>query len=82
MANLTIKNMSDQLYHDLKASAARHHRSIANEAISILEQALWAPRMSEADIQRMASDSRARFTGPGLSMDETIAAIKEGRKYE
>ena len=82
MANLTIKGMDDKLYNDLKASADRHHRSIAGEATAILEQVLWEPKLTEAEILRLAAESRARFSGPGLSMDEVIAAIKEGRKYE
>lgn len=82
MANLTIKNMDDKLYNDLKASAKRHHRSIASEATAILEQVLWRPRMTEAEVMRLAAKSRAHFSGPGLPMEEIIAAIKEGRKYE
>ena len=82
MANLTIKGMDDTLYNDLKASAERHHRSIASEATAIIERALRSERLSEEQVLDLARRSRARVTGPGLTMDEIIAAIKEGRKYE
>ena len=84
MANLTIKNMDDKLYNDLKASAKRHHRSIASEATAIIEHALWSERLSEEQVLRRAAQSRARFKGPGpgLTMDEIISAIHEGRRFE
>lgn len=84
MANLTIRGMDDKLYNDLKASAGRHHRSIAREATAILEHVLWRSRLTEAEILRRAADSRARFKGPGpgLTMDEIIEAIHEGRRFE
>ena len=82
MANLTIKGMDDQLYDDLKASAERHHRSIAREATAIIEQALNAERISTEEVLRIAARSRARFTGPALTADETIAAIKDTRRFE
>jgi len=82
MANLTIKGMDDKLYNDLKASAQRNHRSIANEATFILERALQTTRPTKREVLQMAERSRARVQGPGLSVDEIIAAIKEGRRYE
>ncbi|MDJ0752357.1 MAG: Arc family DNA-binding protein [Ardenticatenaceae bacterium] len=40
MATLTIKNMPDELYEKLRASAAANRRSINNEVIFMLEQLL------------------------------------------
>ena len=84
MANLTIKGMDDRLYNDLKDRAKRHHRSIASEATAILERILWASKPTEEEILRRAAASRARFKGPGpgLTMDEIIAAIHEGRRFQ
>ena len=82
MANLTIKNMDDKLYNELKASAKRHHRSIASEATAIIERTLWNDQLTREEVLDIARRSRALFDGPGLTMDEIISAIKEGRKYE
>lgn len=40
MATITLKNVPDDLYDQLKRSADRHRRSINREAILCLEQAL------------------------------------------
>jgi len=52
-------------------------RSLNSEAILVLESALDAPRMNEADLRRaiLSIPSKAR-----LSLAETRAAIREGRK--
>ena len=42
MVRLTLKNMPDDLYRRLKERAARNGRSLNNEAIHCLEQALAA----------------------------------------
>lgn len=40
MANLTIKNLPDELYEKIKAIAASNRRSINNEVIVIIENAI------------------------------------------
>ncbi|MEM7334864.1 MAG: Arc family DNA-binding protein [Chloroflexota bacterium] len=40
MANLTIKNLPDELYEKIKAIAAYNRRSINNEVIVIIENAI------------------------------------------
>ncbi len=40
VAAITLKNIPEPLYRQLKASAVRHHRSLNREAIYRLEQAL------------------------------------------
>jgi plasmid stability protein len=40
MATLNIKNLPDPLYQQLKARAEREHRSIAQQVIHMLEEAL------------------------------------------
>ena len=45
MANLSIKNVPDELHQRLKERAERHHRSINREVIACLEQIIGpAPR--------------------------------------
>ena len=38
MATLSIKNFDDELYEKLKAQAEAHHRSIAGEVTTIIEE--------------------------------------------
>lgn len=44
MAGLLIKNLPPELHQKLKESAARHHRSLNKEALTLLEEALAKPR--------------------------------------
>lgn len=48
-ANLSIKNVPDDLADRLRRSAARHHRSLQGELMAILERSLVAERLSAAD---------------------------------
>ena len=40
MATLNVKHLPDALYRKLKARAKREHRSVAQEVVVLLEQAL------------------------------------------
>ena len=77
---ITIKNMSEELHKDLKASAARHQRSLNREIIAILEERLHPRiRMPEevlADIHAL----RARFKDFRMTEEEIDQAKKEGRR--
>jgi plasmid stability protein len=44
MATLNVKGLPDGLYRKLRARAKRERRSVAQETIHILEQALHPPR--------------------------------------
>lgn len=79
MATMTIKNLPDTLYEQLKRSAARHHRSINKEAVLCLEKAL---RSHPADPDAMlahARDLRARHPGIFVTDDDLDAAKNAGR---
>ncbi len=43
--NLSIKNAPDDVVRCLKDRARRHHRSLQGEMLSILEEAVRAPKM-------------------------------------
>ena len=79
MATLTIKNMPDELYQLLKATARRRRRSINSEALLLLEQALHNPREDEDALLERVRQLRARFGG-WLTEDERKSAIAEGRR--
>ena len=44
MATLNIKNLSDPLYRKLKALARRERRSVAQQVIHLLSQAVEGPQ--------------------------------------
>lgn len=47
--NLSIKNVPDDLAANLRARAARNHRSIQGELMAILEEALGSERRLDAE---------------------------------
>ncbi len=57
MPGLLIKDLSESLHRRLKARAARHQRSLAREALVILEEALedaaGPPSLAEVDRLRI-----------------------------
>jgi len=80
MATLTIKNIPDELYEELKRSAAQHRRSINSEVIVCLEKALRSTKRIDPD--EFLADVRAlRQSIPGIFVtDEDLRAAKnEGR---
>lgn len=57
MATLNIKNLPDALYRKLRARAKREHRSVAQEVIQILTQALKEPTpLSILDLKGLGKD--------------------------
>jgi plasmid stability protein len=45
MATLTVKHLPDALYRKLKARAKRERRSVAQEVVVLLQQALESPAL-------------------------------------
>jgi len=77
MANLSLKQVPDDLYQLLKARAAAHRRSINNEAIVCLEQALEA-RPFEA--KRWLEEARTlRRQVPDLTLDDETLLLAKRR---
>jgi len=57
MAVLNIKSVPDKLYQKLQARAKRERRSVAQEVIQILDQALAEPsRLSIMDLQGLGKE--------------------------
>lgn len=57
MAVLNIKSVPDKLYRKLQARAKRQRRSVAQEVIQILDQALTEPpRLSILDLQGLGRE--------------------------
>ncbi len=69
MATLTIKNIPDELYRQLKKTAEQHRRSLNSEVIVCLERSL----------QRTGSDARSILPAPA-SCDQTLRPLLNDRR--
>ncbi len=57
MAVLNVKSVPDKLYRKLQARAKRERRSVAQEVVQILDQALTEPpRLSIMNLQGLGKD--------------------------
>jgi plasmid stability protein len=79
MANITVKNIPDDLYKNLKNVAAINRRSLNNEIIVCIEKAVRSRRIDSTlfldRVQRLRKEAKL----PHLS-DELLKQIKaEGR---
>ncbi|MEQ1691312.1 MAG: Arc family DNA-binding protein [Gemmatimonas sp.] len=80
MATLTIKNLPDPLYAQLKARAAENRRSLNSEAILAVERALTDMRSSDpAKLLTALRRSRAHLTGVYLTDKALRSARDTGR---
>ena len=76
VATLTIKNLPDALYAQLKARAAEHRRSINSEAILAVERALAETRAGDPT-ELLASLRRSRAPLKGVYL--TDKALRSAR---
>jgi len=68
MAVLNIKSVPDTLYRKLQARAERERRSVAQEVIQILDQALTEPTpLSILELQGLGKEAWA-----GVNTDEYV----------
>jgi plasmid stability protein len=70
MATITVKDIPDDLYEELKKAAASHHRSINREIIHYIEQAVRGREVTVEEILEKARRLRAEV-GP-LPISEEI----------
>jgi plasmid stability protein len=80
MANITIKNIPDELYEMLKQQAKINHRSINSEIIFTLKRVLGFRDRAEMDeILRQAREFRKKIRVT-LSEDDINEAKRSGRE--
>ena len=79
MASVTIKNIPDELYEQLKESANAHHRSINSELIVCLERVLMPAKISAEERLATAKELRARVNAKRIDVAELDAAKRAGR---
>jgi antitoxin FitA len=75
MATLTVKTIPDEVYHELKSQAEKHRRSLNQEIIACLEQALLLPRRDPDAFLKKARALRKLFKGPPVT-DKLLKRLK------
>jgi len=76
---LTLKNIPDEIYERLKASAETHRRSLNSEAIVCLESVLLPGRISPGERLARARALRAALPTAGFDVSDIDAFKREGR---
>lgn len=79
MANVTLKNIPDDLYEQLKQAAHAHHRSVNSELIHCLEKTFKPTPVSANELAEKASALRRRVAATQLDPEEINAARNQGR---
>ncbi len=79
MPTLTIKNIPDDLYHELKYIAKQHHRSINSEVIVSLKRILLPKKTFSEDTLSSIQSLRSQITSNAITADDIDQAINEGR---
>lgn len=77
---LTLKNIPDEVYERLKASAVEHRRSLNSEAIVCLESALLPGRIEPAERIARARALRGTLGKTKFRAREIDALKREGRR--
>jgi plasmid stability protein len=76
---LTLKNIPDDVYERLKASAETHRRSLNSEAIVCLEAVLLPGRISPVERIARARALRAALPKTGFKPRDIDVMKREGR---
>ena len=79
MPAITVKNIPDALYENLKLSARVHHRSINSEIIACLEKELLLEKVSTGKRIENARLLRSKLKIEVADVDEIESLIDKGR---
>ncbi len=79
MPAITVKNIPDVLYENLKLSARIHHRSINSEIIACLEKELMIEKVTAEKRIANARQLRTNLKLKSADADEIESLIEEGR---
>lgn len=74
MTTLVIKNFPGALHARLKEQAQRHRRSLTQEVVTVIEQALMAPLRRTPQLS-----PPIKLKGGPITIEEIEAAINHGR---
>ena len=79
MPAITLKNIPDDLYLQLKEAAQVHHRSLNSEILYCVEQTLCTHKIDVSEHLTIARTLRAKTDANPITNDELTAAKNEGR---
>ena len=79
MPALTIKNIPEDLYNQLKLAAEQHHRSINSEVIVCLKRILLPKKISPEDRLTNIQALRSQIKPSSITEEDIDQAINEGR---
>jgi plasmid stability protein len=79
MPTITVKNMPDDIYEDLKNSASIHRRSINSEVIFCIEKAVRSHRLDPNEFFTRVEAMRNKIDVPPLTDALLRQAKGEGR---
>ncbi len=79
MPAITVKNIPDELYIQLKFAAEQHRRSVNSELISCLEKVLTPQKLTANDHITAAQKIRQRFEDFEVNQDDLQNAKNMGR---
>lgn len=79
MTAITVKNVPDELYEALKASAEENHRSINSEVIVGLGRVFLPRRVTTEEKLENIRKLRAQVKAGGITPDDIEDAINSGR---
>ncbi len=76
MANLTIRNLDDEVVAKLKAQAKAHHRSLEAELREILSRTARAP----VSLNRRAIAEQITAMTPDVPQTDSVELLREDRR--
>lgn len=76
---LTLKNIPDNVYEQLKGAAERHRRSLNSEAIVCLETVLAPIKLASSERLARARQLRAGLTAAKFQASDIDALKRQGR---
>ncbi len=79
MPAITLKNIPDDLYLQLKEAAQSHRRSLNSEILYCVERTLGTHKIDVSEHLAMAGTLRAKTVANPITNDELIAAKNDGR---
>ena len=79
MPALTIKNIPDTIYQQLKTAAELHRRSIDSEVLIYLERSLMATKTSPTERLSRIEQLRASIKSNSITPEDIEQAINSGR---
>ncbi len=79
MSNITVKNIPDALYEQLRRSAAANHRSINSEIIVCIERAVRGRRVDVETILANARRLREKTSSHPITDVQFTKAKRAGR---